>query len=67
MYKCSCCESLIPFTYKNCPVCGNTLSPNSLHKVKKKIKEEEEQEELSKDDSNLVVSSDIVLEDFNLN
>lgn len=66
MYKCNCCESLIPFTYKNCPVCGNTLSPNSLHKVKKKIKEEE-QEELSKDDSNLVVSSDIVLEDFNLN
>ena len=66
MYKCSCCESLIPFTYKNCPVCGNTLSPNSLHKVQKKIKEEE-QEELSQDDSNLVVSSDIVLEDFNLN
>ncbi|WP_086226408.1 hypothetical protein [Campylobacter devanensis] len=66
MYKCSCCESLIPFTYKNCPVCGNILSPNSLHKVKKKIKEEE-QEELSQDDSNLVVSSDIVLEDFNLN
>ncbi|WP_086243089.1 hypothetical protein [Campylobacter devanensis] len=66
MYKCNCCESLIPFTYKNCPVCGNTLSPNSLHKVKKKIKEEE-QEELSQDDSNLVVSSDIVLEDFNLN
>ena len=66
MYKCSCCESLIPFTYKNCPVCGNTLSPNSLHKVKKKIKEEE-QEELSQDDSNLVAPSDIVLEDFNLN
>jgi predicted amidophosphoribosyltransferase len=63
MYKCSCCESLIPFTYTNCPVCGNTLSFKSLHKVKKKIKEEE-QEELSQDDSNLVVSSDIALEDL---
>lgn len=63
MYKCSCCESLIPFTYTNCPVCGNTLSFKSLHKVKKEIKKEE-QEELSQDDSNLVVSSDIVLEDL---
>ncbi|ARR02708.1 hypothetical protein CVIC8964_1319 [Campylobacter vicugnae] len=66
MYKCNCCESLIPFTYSSCPVCGNTLSPNSLHKVKKKIKKEE-QEELSQDDSNLVVTSDLALEDFNLN
>ncbi|MCR8701023.1 hypothetical protein [Campylobacter sp. RM12176] len=66
MYKCNCCESLIPFTYSNCPVCGNNLSPNSLRKVKKKIKEEE-QEELSQDDSNLVVTSDLALEDFNLN
>ncbi|WP_086255525.1 hypothetical protein [Campylobacter vicugnae] len=67
MYKCNCCESLIPFTYSNCPVCGNNLSPNSLHKVKKEINKKEEQEELSQDDSNLVVSSDIALEDFNLN
>lgn len=66
MYKCNCCESLIPFTYSNCPVCGNTLSFKSLHKVKSK-KVEDISEELNIDDSNLVVTSDMSLEDFNIN
>lgn len=62
MYKCSCCESLIPFTYTNCPVCDNTLK-NSKTNVKVNRKEEKE-EELSIDNSNLVVSSDMTYEDY---
>lgn len=62
MYKCSCCESLIPFTYTNCPVCGNTLKYSKAN-VKVNHKEEKE-EELSIDNSNLVVSSDMTYEDY---
>lgn len=62
MYKCSCCESLIPFTYSICPVCNQTLK-NSKANVKVNYKEEKE-EELSIDNSNLVVSSDMTYEDY---
>ena len=64
MFKCKCCESIIPMTYSICPVCNNTLLSNSLHKVKSK-KLAYKSEELKTDESNLVVTSDITLEDFN--